>query len=241
MEPSGASFGAVPLSFEFLAAVRELTRATGALLVFDEVVSGFRWSPGGLQRLAGVTPDLTTLAKIVAGGMPGGALAGTGGVMEVLAFRPGSGVKVKHPGTHNAHPVSAAAGVTTLDLVADGSAQSRADETAEWLRRELNAVFERAGAKGFVYGESSTFLVMAGIERPPGPPVEWAGTRHAAVLKRGMKADVLSAMQAGMLLEGVHLFQGRGLVSTAHTDADVERTVSGFEKTLRRLQQERLL
>jgi glutamate-1-semialdehyde 2,1-aminomutase len=150
--------------------------------------------------------------------------------MEVLAFRRGPGVKVKHPGTHNAHPVSAAAGVAMLDLVADGSAQSRADETAQWLRQELSAAFERTGARGYVQGQSSTFRVMVGME-PTADPV---------VLKRGMPPDVLEAVQAGMLLEGVHLFQGRGFVSTAHTDTDVERTAAAFERTLRRLRQEGL-
>lgn len=241
LEPSGASFGAIPLSFSFLAALREMTRATGTVLVFDEVVSGFRWSPGGIQQTAGVIPDLTALAKIVAGGMPGGALAGAAEVMEVLAFRPGDGVKVKHPGTHNGHPLSAAAGITTLDLVADGVAQSRADETAEWLRRELNGAFQRAGAAGFVYGDSSTFRVVVGMERPAGDPTGWWRTVGPAALKSGMPGPVQEALQAGMLLEGVHLFQGRGLVSTAHTESDVERTVTAFERTLRRLQSEKLI
>jgi glutamate-1-semialdehyde 2,1-aminomutase len=241
LEPTGASFGAVPLAFDLLAELRELTRRAGTLLVFDEVISGFRWSPGGLQALAGVTPDLTTMAKIVAGGMPGGALAGSAEVMEVLAFRPGDGVKVKHPGTHNAHPLSAAAGVAMLDVVADGAAQSRADETAGWLRRELDAALARSGAPGFVYGESSTFRVVVGTERPDGDPASWWRTAGSAALKHGMEPDVNHALQAGMLLEGVHLFQGRGFVSTAHTEADVERTAAGFERTLRRLRQKGLV
>jgi len=222
LEPTGASFGLVPVSFDFLADVRRLTRATGTLLVFDEVVSGFRWSPGGVQQLAGVLPDLTTMAKILAGGMPGGALGGAAEVMDVLAFRPGDEVKVRHPGTHNAHPVSAAAGAAMLDAVADGSAQSRADETAGWLRRELDGALARTGVAGSVRGASSTFRI--GIDVDPG------ATRQAH-----------DALQAGMLLEGVHLFQGRGFVSTAHTEADVERTVTAFERTLRRLREDGLV
>jgi glutamate-1-semialdehyde 2,1-aminomutase len=242
LEPTGAGFGAVPLEHDFLRALRELTSAAGTLLVFDEVVSGFRWSPGGVQALSGVTPDLTTLAKVLAGGMPGGALAGAGDVMEVLAVRPGAArVKVRHPGTHNAHPLSAAAGIATLDAVADGAAQSRADETAAWLRRELDAAFARTGTTGFVGGESSTFFVVAGSERPAGDPTTWWREPGAAALRRGMAPDVSAALHAGMLLEGVHLFLGRGLVSTAHAEADVERTVTGFERTLRRLRAEGVL
>jgi glutamate-1-semialdehyde 2,1-aminomutase len=215
LEPTGASFGTEPVTFEFLAGVRDLTRDTGTLLIFDEVVSGFRWSPGGVQQLAGVLPDLTTMAKIVAGGMPGGALGGTREVMEVLAFRPGHQVKVKHPGTHNGHPLAAAAGSAMLDAVADGAAQSRADETADWLRRELNGVLARVGVAGSVEGASSTFRLALDMQDED--------------------REAFHALHAGMLLEGVQIFRGAGFVSTAHTEADVERTVTAFERTLRRL------
>ena len=221
LEPTGASFGTVPVSFEFLAGLRGLTRDAGTLLVFDEVISGFRWSPGGVQQLAGVMPDLTTMAKIVAGGMPGGALGGSSEVMEVLAFRPGHQVKVKHPGTHNGHPLAAAAGSAMLDAVSDGAAQDRSDETAEWLRRELNGALARADVGGSVEGASSTFRVELDVEDP----------NH----------DVFHALHAGMLLEGVHFFRGAGFVSTAHTEADVDRTVTAFERTVRRLQADGLV
>ncbi|HEY4025699.1 MAG TPA: aminotransferase class III-fold pyridoxal phosphate-dependent enzyme [Candidatus Dormibacteraeota bacterium] len=238
LEPTGASFGAVPLSCDLLAAIRELTTAAGALLVFDEVISGFRWSPGGLQQVAGVLPDLTTMAKIVAGGMPGGALGGAAEIMEVLAVRPGGGVKVKHPGTHNAHPLSAAAGIAMLDAVADGAVQSRADEMAGWLRRELEAVLERTGVPGFVHGESSTFRVAVGTPRPDGEPTDWWRTIGTDALKHGTAPVVHHALQASMLLEGVHLFQGRGFLSSAHTEADIDRTATAFERSLLRLRSE---
>lgn len=241
LEPTGASFGAVPMSFSFLGDLRLLTRETGTILIFDEVISGFRWSPGGVQQASGVTPDLTTMAKIVAGGMPGGAVGGASDVMQVLAFRDGDGVKVKHPGTHNAHPLSAAAGAAVLDLIADGAAQSRSDETAEWLRRELNAAFERSRVTGFVYGQSSSFHIAVGMERPAGDPAGWWRTVGTARLKAGTPGPVLDSLQAGMLLEGVHIFQGRGFVSTVHTEADVDKTVAAFERTLGRLRDEGLV
>ena len=241
VEPSGASFGAVPLSFDFLTAVRDLTARAGTLLIFDEVITGFRWSPGGVQQLAGVKPDLTTMAKIVAGGMPGGVLGGAAEVMEILAVRPGHAVKIKHPGTHNAHPVSAAAGVAMLGAIGDGAAQSRADETAEWLRRELQGAIDRRGVPGYVYGASSTFRISLGAERPAGEPTEWWRTVGSDTLRRGMAPDVMHGLQAGMLLEGVHLFQGRGFVSTAHTETDVERTLAAFERTLERLRADALV
>ncbi len=240
LEPTGASFGAVPMAPDLLHRVRELTSATGTLLVFDEVISGFRWSPGGLQARAGVTPDLTTLGKIVAGGMPGGVLAGAAGVMEVLAFRDGDGVKVRHPGTHNAHPVSAAAGIAMLDAVAGGSSQSQAEETAGWLRGELGAALRRTGTRGFVHGESSTFRVVLGADRPAGEPGEWWRELGTSALKRGTARPALDALQAGMLLEGVHLFSGRGFTSTMHTEADVRQTADAFERTLVRMRREGL-
>ena len=89
LEPTGAAWGAVPLPPERVASIAAAARAHGALVVFDEVVTGFRWSPGGAQQVIGVLPDLTALAKVVAGGLPGGALTGRADVMELLAFRAG--------------------------------------------------------------------------------------------------------------------------------------------------------
>src|SRR5262249_55212900 len=96
LEPNGGQFGDVPVRGAFLEALRELTARHGQLLIFDEVISGFRVHPGGAQGLYGVTPDLTTLAKILAGGLPGGCLAGRADVLAALEFRPGK-PKMKHP------------------------------------------------------------------------------------------------------------------------------------------------
>ena len=108
-EPGGAHWGALPLHPEMLARLRELTSATGTLLIFDEVVTGFRASPHGYQGLTGVTPDLTTLAKIVAGGLPGGAVAGRADLLDQIAVPP------SQPGsTARGNPLTAAAGVAAL-------------------------------------------------------------------------------------------------------------------------------
>src|ERR687888_876259 len=153
LEPSGASWGTIPLPHGMLKRLRAATSRHGALLIFDEVITGFRWAPGGVQELSGVTPDLTALAKIVAGGMPGGAVAGRANVMEHLEFRDEPGWrKVKHPGTHNAHPVSAAAGLAGLRLIADGAAQRRADATAAQLRSGFNSILRRLDVPGVAYG-----------------------------------------------------------------------------------------
>ncbi len=113
LEPTGGHWGAVPIRGEFLKALRQLTAKHGQILIFDEVITGFRVAPGGAQELYGIKPDLTTLAKIVAGGLPGGCLAGRADVLDQICVRPGK-PKMRHPGTFNANPLSAAAGIVTL-------------------------------------------------------------------------------------------------------------------------------
>ena len=227
LEPAGAAWGTVPMEDGLVAALRERTREVGTLLVFDEVVTGFRWSPGGAQALLGVEPDLTAFAKILSGGLPGGALAGRAAVMEVLAF--GGQTKVSHQGCHNAHPLAAVAGTTTLRLAADGSAQSAAAARAGGLRASLNQVLARHGARGIVHGESSTFSVLLGVDGP-------LAVVAPDTLKLGATGELSTALHCGMLLHGVQLFHGAGFVSTAHTDDDLDRTVKAFDAVVPELQ-----
>ena len=232
LEPAGAAWGTVPMPTDFVGSVRERTREVGTLLVFDEVVTGFRWSPGGAQALLGVEPDLTALAKILAGGLPGGALAGRAEVMDVLAF--GGETKVSHHGCHNAHPLAAAAGTATLRLAADGSAQDDAAARAERLRAELSAVLARRSAPGLVHGHSSTFCVLPGVDGP-------LESIRPGQLKLGVTGELSTALHCGMLLHGVQLFHGAGFLSTAHGDDDLDRTITGFDAVVRDLQEEGLL
>src|SRR6201987_597806 len=225
LEPSGAAWGTVPLPAGLLTAVRELTAATGTVLVFDEVVSGFRWSPGGVQAAAGVTPDLTALGKILAGGMPGGAVAGRADLMEHLA-RPGDDPRrVAHPGTHNAHPLSAAAGIATLRRGPSGEPQEHAAGLAVPLRDGLTEALAEAGVPGRAYGESSAFHLLIGDD---GAPEEGSMESLQAA---GMRPELSAELHNGMLLEGVQLFHGSGFLSAAHTEQDVERTVAAFTAT----------
>ena len=229
LEPSGAAWGTVPLPAGLLTAARALTSAAGAVLIFDEVVSGFRWSPGGVQAAAAVTPDLTVLGKILAGGMPGGAVAGRADLLAHLARDRHDPRRVAHPGTHNAHPVSAAAGVAALRVCRSGRPQEHAAKLAAMLRAGLTSVLAEAGVPGCAYGESSTFHLLIG---QPGAP----GEASLAALKAGGMSQELSAeLHNGMLLAGVHLFHGSGFLSAAHDEDDVARTVAAFAATLARL------
>ena len=232
-EPSGAGWGTAPLPEGFLAAARQLTEAAGTLLIFDEVVTGFRWAPGGVQEAVGVRPDLTTLGKILAGGMPGGAVGGRADLIEQIGG-PGYGPgRVAHPGTHNAHPVSAAAGVATLRLAASGALQARTDRLAAALREALNEAFAKAGVTGCAYGESSTFHLLFGHAQPDGLEVE--------TLKSGVPGKLYAPLHCGMLSRGVHVFHGAGFLSAAHGEREVEQTASAFAATLEELQLEGLL
>jgi glutamate-1-semialdehyde 2,1-aminomutase len=229
LEPSGAAWGTVPLPPGFLAAARRLADESGTLLVFDEVVSGFRWAPGGVQQAAGVIPDLTVLGKVLAGGMPGGAVGGRADLMDHLAGPAAGPRRVAHPGTHNAHPLAAAAGLTTLGLAASGDLQAGADQLAASLRDELTAVFRQYGVPGRAYGQSSTFHLLFGHEAA-------AGTIDAATLKNSVPpASLSAALHCSMLSEGVHLFHGSGFLSAAHGEREVELTVRALATTLRRL------
>ncbi len=230
LEPSGAAWATVPMPSGFLAAARKLTDETGTLLVYDEVVSGFRWAPGGVQETSGVHPDLTVLGKILAGGMPGGAVCGRADLMRLLSGPAAGPRRVAHPGTHNAHPLAAAAGVATLTLAASGEVQAGADRLAASLRAELTAVFARAGAAGCAYGESSTFHLLFG---PDGGP----GSLDDATLKTSVPPGQAAATLAcSMLSEGVHLFHGSGFLSAAHGEREAEMTIAAFTRTLGRLQ-----
>src|SRR5262249_17292750 len=111
LEPTGAGMGRVPTPPRVVTALRAITPAAGVLLLLDEVVTGFRASPGGAQALLGVTPDITTLAKILGGGMPGGAVAARKDILELIDFDAPAAAgreRISHQGTHNAHVISAA-------------------------------------------------------------------------------------------------------------------------------------
>src|SRR3546814_25590 len=172
-EPTGASFGMVPLAPDYLRAVRELATRHGVVLIFDEVVTGFRVSPGGAQQEYGVTPDLTTLAKILAGGLPGGALVGKREILDLLDFeaaRAGGREKVQHQGTFNANPASAAAGVTTLKLIETTDACARANAYGAELRSGLNAVFAAEAGAWAADGPFSGFHGFSNQTWPAPPP-----------------------------------------------------------------------
>jgi glutamate-1-semialdehyde 2,1-aminomutase len=237
-EPTGAHWGTDPLDLNYARHARELTAERGIVLIFDEVITGFRVSPGGAQQVYGITPDLTTMAKIVAGGLPGGCVGGRAEIIDQIAAR--EGPRVSHPGTFNANPLSAAAGAACLETIADGAHQARADRTAAAIARGMNAAFTEEAVAGAVYGQSSMLHVALGATMQPPDGYTWGWNAVPVPLPAG-NTEAAHALHLGMLNEGVHLMAGGMMVSSAHGDADVDRTIEAFRRTIRALKEERLI
>jgi len=233
LEASGASWGTVPLVEGFHAGLRRLTEKYGVLLIFDEIITGFRYSPGGVQALVGVTPDLTTLAKVVTGGLPGGAVGGRADIMRVVDPRAEFGGRrpgAIHRGTFNANPLAAAGGIAALKVVATGEPQRHANAIAARLRQEMQEVLKRHGVAGAVYGDASTFHVYFG--RTNGNSIEGLS---AAQLK-GIPKTTVAAFQQALRQRGVDLMSYTGgLTSLAHTDEDVRQTIQAFDGAVHEL------
>jgi glutamate-1-semialdehyde 2,1-aminomutase len=245
LEPTGGHWGAVPIRGAFLRGLRELCTRYDRVLIFDEVITGFRVAPGGAQEHYGVTPDLTSLAKILAGGLPGGCLAGRADILAYLEPRPGK-PKMKHPGTYNANPLSAAAGVAALKRVATGEPCRKANAAGRRLRDALNGLFAARDWPWVAYGDFSMVRVV------PGYRGEWpkpgAGDDNG-IVPFGGDLDALDgpknpkqvyAMRQGMLLGGVDWWGLAGMTSCEHSAADVEATVRAMEATIEAIQVEGL-
>ncbi len=240
LEPTGGHWGAVPIRGEFLRALRELTTRHGQMLIFDEVITGFRVAPGGAQEYYGIKPDLTTLAKIVAGGLPGGAVAGRADLLDQISVRAGK-PKMKHPGTYNANPLSAAAGIATLRQIATGEPGRKANATGLLLRNRLNRLFTERNWPWIAYIDFSMFRLLPDYH---GPRPSQATTDNDGLVPYGgdlnkldgpRSPDLINAFRRGMLLNGVDMPGLGGWLMAAHTEADVDKTVAAVRRTLEEL------
>jgi glutamate-1-semialdehyde 2,1-aminomutase len=237
VEPGGGSNGIIPTDVEFLRALRTLTAARGVVLIFDEVITGFRYSPGGAQQVYGVTPDVTTLAKIVAGGLPGGAVVGKRDILQVQTFKgelhKDRFERVLQQGTFNANPMSAAAGLAALRIVAEGWPTEQASQKGEYLRVGLRDALERRGVAGAVLGEASVFQILLG-----------EGIQDAVdmvdVQRLMAGRGAVNTLRKAMLLNGVDLMRSGGFTSIAHQEAELDHTIDAFDRSLVALQAEGL-
>lgn len=237
LEPTGGHWGAVPIRGEFLKGLREVTNRLNRVLIFDEVITGFRVSTGGAQKYYGVTPDLTAMAKILAGGLPGGCLAGRADILAYIEPRPGK-PKMKHPGTYNANPLSASAGIATLKRIAAGGVCEAANTAARNLRNELNRMFAANHFRWVAYGDFSMVRVLPNFsdEQPPATDSDNAGFvpfgNDVNALDGPKNTKQVMAMRQGMLLHGVDWWGFAGMTSCEHSAADVAATVTAMEQTL---------
>ena len=236
LEPGGGSSGALPWSASDLHRLRDAATRTGTVLVFDEVVSGFRYRPGGVQELAGVMPDLTALGKILGGGFPGAALTGHGEIMDVFGGEVSAHTnrsKVMHTGTFNGNVLSATAGAAMLEAIADGSHQQRAEHGAEALVTGINEAAASTGVDLHAYRHSSIFHVLIGARAhgvPLGP--------SAAVPAHQKRTDAAyGVLRPALLLEGVDAHGSHGWVSSAHDEQVIADAIGGFERALRRVRE----
>ncbi len=232
----------VPLSADYLAALRDITAERGIVLIFDEVITGFRVSPGGAQGHYGIIPDMTTLAKILAGGLPGGAVVGRRDIMDALDFaaaRDSGKEKIQHPGTFNANPVSAAAGIAALEIIKAGDACARANETTARIREGLNRVLSDAGVPWAAYGTFSGFHLFMNTLGREIEPAEFNPYEVPFEELRAKKPSVANKLRLAMLVEGVDLMSWPGgLVSATHGEAEIDQTLHAFASALRMLKDE---
>jgi glutamate-1-semialdehyde 2,1-aminomutase len=236
-EGSGASYGTVPLQPGFLEGVRRITQQYGVVMILDEVITGFRWSPGGLQQQLGINPDLCTMAKILTGGLPGGAVAGREEVMQVMELTGDSQhdrfQRVSHGGTFNANPYAAATGNAALRIAATGEMQNSADLMAERLRVGLREIIDRYEVAACVYGESSTFHVYFGARSVEG--------LDASTLKDAPR-EILANFRQALQVRGVDLMsRTSGVLSGVHTEADIDQSLEAFDGAIKAMVDEGLV
>ena len=243
LEPTGAHYGQLPFDTpNYLKGLRELTAQHGVVLIFDEVVTGFRASPGGAQVLYDVAPDLTTMAKIVAGALPGGAVGGKADIVDMIAHRGepewDNQRRVYHPGTFNGNPLSAVAGAVCLEKIASEPINEQADAMGLRLKQGLNEVLGKMEVAGHAHGVASMIhLVLADCNCDRG-----ICTMSHREIKEATGSPAVTALKRSMQNNGVDIM-GRDafLVSSTHTEADIDRTLAAVEKSLGEVRAEGLL
>ena len=220
VEPVAGNMGVVPPEVGFLEGLRRLTADNGALLIFDEIITGFRISYSGAQGLFGVSPDITCLGKIIGGGLPVGAYGGRREIMERVAPLG----DMYQAGTLSGNPLAVAAGVAALNELQQPDAYSRLDFMAQRLTEGLSQVFNRAEVPSTINRVGSMFTGFFN----PGPVDALAQVEQSDVSGYGRYFHA-------MLERGVYLAPSQfeaGFVSLAHTEDDIDRTIAAAEEAL---------
>lgn len=218
LEPVVGNAGFITPEPGFLEGLRELTKENGALLVFDEVMTGFRISYGGAQERFGVTPDLTTMGKVIGGGLPVGAYGGKAEIMEMVA----PAGPMYQAGTLSGNPLAMTAGIKTLELLKQDGAYERLEATTKRLLDGLLECAKDAGIPitGSSIGGMFGFYLCEGpvtnFEQAKSTDTEFFGKLHNKMLEKGVYLAP-SAFEAGF-------------TSLAHSDADIDATLQAFSE-----------
>ncbi|NJR58640.1 MAG: glutamate-1-semialdehyde 2,1-aminomutase [Cyanobacteria bacterium CRU_2_1] len=220
LEPVVGNAGFIPPDAGFLEGLRVITQEHGALLVFDEVMTGFRIAYGGAQEKFGITPDLTTLGKIIGGGLPVGAYGGRKEIMEMVA----PAGPMYQAGTLSGNPLAMTAGIKTLELLQRPGTYEQLDRVTQKLAQGMIQVAKEAGhaaCGGFI-------SAMFGFFFTEGPVHNYEDAKKSDLAK-------FARFHRGMLERGVYLAPSQfeaGFTSLAHTDEDIDRTLAAAREVM---------
>ncbi|MBI4772277.1 MAG: glutamate-1-semialdehyde 2,1-aminomutase [Chloroflexi bacterium] len=220
VEPVAGNMGVVPPAADFLPGLREVTRVSGALLIFDEVMTGFRVHPGGAQALYGIAPDLTALGKVIGGGLPVGAYGGRREIMQMVA----PAGPVYQAGTLSGNPLAMTAGIETLRELQRPGTWEALEGAASRLEAGLRAAAREAGVAAVVQRVGTMFTTFFS----DGPVANWATAKTADTARFG-------AFFRAMLEGGVYLAPSQfeaGFLSTAHSEQEIEATLRAARAAL---------
>jgi glutamate-1-semialdehyde 2,1-aminomutase len=218
VEPVAGNMGLVPPVEGFLEGLKEMTAADGALLVFDEVMTGFRVHPGGAQTLFGVTPDLTTLGKVIGGGLPVGAYGGRSDIMEMIA----PAGPVYQAGTLSGNPLAMTAGIETLTRLRESGVWESLELAGGRLLEGLTAAADSAK----IEIQPARVGTMFGMFFSGEPVFDWDSAANSNL-------ERFTAYHGAMLEQGVYLAPSQfeaGFISTAHGNSEIDKTVAAAEK-----------
>lgn len=239
VEPFVGAGGFIPASREYLREARALTEHYGSVLVFDEVISGFRFRAGDLGALYGVRPDLATFGKIVGGGMPVAAVAGRADILNLAGAAGGNRVRFTG-GTYSAHPASMVAAKAVMEyLVANEAAiYPRLADLGERARRAMEQAFAEEGILARCTGDPRGAFAGSSLGMLHFPCDEGLELTSPDDVYDPQKCDVAlrdKVIQTALLLQNVHVVHGLGAVSTAHTEAEVEFLREACRRVARRI------
>jgi glutamate-1-semialdehyde 2,1-aminomutase len=223
VEPVPGNMGVMIPADQFLQGLRDITEREGALLIFDEVMSGFRVAFGGAQELYGITPDLTALGKVIGGGLPVGAYGGKAEYMSQVAPEG----PIYQAGTLSGNPLAMAAGIATLSILMRPGTYEALEKSTASLANGLAAVNGRLGAELAFNRVGSMFTTFF----TPGPVTNFDGAKASDTARFG---DYFRAM----LEEGVYLAPSQfeaAFMSLAHSEEDIEATVNAHERALKKV------